>query len=449
MKVIFVSLDTLRADRLTVFGGQRGLTPNIDRIAAEGAAFSRTFSSDIPTQPSHTALFTGRFGAHTDIVSHFHPASQLGDDAPWLPTTFREAGYATGAVDHLFAMKDWFVRGYDDYMPPEGRSRSPGSVINDIGFPWMATHRDEDFFLFLHFWDAHIPYVPPGPFKERYAGESAGRVDPLVDEKLRSRPTYPLFARNLYDYLGPIPNLGYIADLYDAEVAYLDAQIGRLFDQIVTLGIAEETMVVLFGDHGENMTEHDAWFDHAGLYDSVVHVPLVIWAPGLVPAMRSDAFVQLVDVAPTVHELLGWAPPADTDGMSLVPVISGERRTHRQRVMLSECTWQAKRGVRTAEWKYIRCIDPGVYPRAGDELYYLPDDPTEQHDVAGEHPQVLAEMSALLDEFLAEQLQGRPDPMVGVVRDGLPAVRRLERLVNGDGDDEPAPAATGVRGGAV
>ena len=185
MKVIFVSLDTLRADRLTSLGYHRGLTPNLDRIASQGALFSNAFASDIPTQPSHTALFTGRFGVHTDIVSHFHPASQLGEDVPWLPSIFREAGHATGAVDHLFAMKDWFVRGYDDYMPPPGRSRSPGSVINEIAFPWMAEHRDEDFFLFLHFWDAHIPYVPPSPYKERYTAESAVRDDPLIEQRLR------------------------------------------------------------------------------------------------------------------------------------------------------------------------------------------------------------------------------------------------------------------------
>ena len=105
-----------------------------------------------------------------------------------------------------------------------------------------------------------------------------------------------------------IPNLEYIADLYDAEVAYLDFEIGRLFAQLGELGIHDDTLVVLFGDHGENMTEHDAWFDHAGLYDSVVHVPLVIWAPGLVPSVTVDAMVMLVDATPTVLELLAYDP---------------------------------------------------------------------------------------------------------------------------------------------
>ena len=232
-------------------------------------------------------------------MSHFHPAAYLPEETLWLPSMLRRNGHVTGAVDHLFAMKDWFIRGYDDYMPPPGRSRSPGSVINSIGLPWVTEHKEQEFFLFLHFWDAHIPYVPPSPYKERYSHGTAGRIDPDITAKLEGRPSYPLFKQNLYDFLDAMPNLDYIADLYDAEVAYLDFEIGRIFQHLEREGLLEDTMVVLFGDHGENMTEHDAWFDHAGLYDSVTHVPLVLWAPGRIPATSSSAMVTLADVMPT------------------------------------------------------------------------------------------------------------------------------------------------------
>ncbi len=224
-------------------------------------------------------------------------------------------------------MKDWFIRGYDDYMPPPGRSRSPGSVINSIGLPWISEHKDRDFFLFLHFWDAHIPYVPPSPFKERYTHGTAGRIDPDITAKLEGRPSYPLFKQNLYDFLDAMPNLDYIADLYDAEVAYLDFEIGRIFHHLESEGLLEDTMVVLFGDHGENMTEHDAWFDHAGLYDSVTHVPLLMWAPGTVPVCESTAMVTLIDVMPTILETLGLPEAEGIDGRSLLPADAG--RDHR------------------------------------------------------------------------------------------------------------------------
>lgn len=421
-------MDTLRADRLGCLGHERRLTPNLDRIASEGSVFANAFASDIPTQPSHTAIFTGKFGINTNIVSHFHPAARLDANVSWLPSLFQNSDYATGAVDHLFAMKDWFMRGYADYMPPPGRSRSPGSVIVDSGTQWLDEHLKEDFFLFLHFWDAHIPYVPPQPYKHRYTSASSLRGDPLIAERLRSRPTYPLFAQNLYNHLDLIPNVEYIADLYDAEVAYLDYEIGRLFDYLRQVGVLDKTMIVLFGDHGENMTEHDAWFDHAGLYDSVVHVPLLIWAPGVVPASEVTALVSLVDVKPTILDFLGMPAVPGLDGRSLRPLTEGKTTSHRDAVFLSECTWQAKRGVRTPDWKFIRCVDPGVYPRDGVEVYDLNRDPAEQNNLAAERPDVLLQLDAMLTSWLSEQLDDRPDPMDEVVAAGLPAVRRLADL---------------------
>ena len=314
-------------------------------------------------------------------------------------------------------------------MPPPGRSRSPGSIVVDMGTQWLDEHRNEAFFLFLHFWDPHIPYVPPQPYKSLYAGASALHRDPHIVEKLRSRPTYPLFAENLYNHLDIIPSLEYISDLYDAEVAYLDHEIGRLFEYLAAAGLLDQTMVVLFGDHGENMTEHDAWFDHAGLYDSVVHVPVIIWAPGVVPESEVKAMISTVDVKPTVLDFLRMPAVEGLDGRSLRPLMEGTSTQHRDAVFLSECTWQAKRGIRTSDWKFIRCVDPGVYPRDGIEVYDLRHDPTEQTNLAEERPDLARQMDAMLSQWLNERLDGRPDPMEEVVTAGLPAVRRLNDLI--------------------
>ena len=433
MKTLFVSLDTVSANRLACLGCSRIPTPNIDELARSSALFTNAFASDIPTQPSHTSVFTGRYGISTGIVSHFHPPATLSEDTAWLPSLFQRLGHRTAAVDHLFAMKKWFIRGYEDYMVPPGRSRSPASVVNALSFPWLVEHRDEDFFLFLHYWDAHIPYVPPEPFKSTYSDYFATPRDPLIEEKLRNRPSYPLFKRNLYDYLDRIPNLEYIEALHYAEVAYLDSELGRLLNHLESLHLLDEMMIVVFGDHGEVMTEHDAWFDHAGLYDSVVHVPLLIRAPGLVPPARVDGMLSLVDVMPTVLQLqhiTGFCGPDEIDGQSLVPLIEGSDKARREAVMLSECTWQAKRGVRTARWKYIRCWNPGIYPRSEPELYDLQADPMEQVNVAGDHPGTVGELDRLLQDWIRDSLNGRPDPMVEVVDYGLPAVARLSRVMS-------------------
>jgi arylsulfatase len=432
MKVLFISLDTVCADRLSTLGSTKVSTPNLDQFAAESALFTQAYASDIPTQPSHTTVFTGRYGVNTGIVSHFHPPAMLAEDIAWLPGVFQEAGRHTGAVDHLFAMKEWFIRGYDEYLVPPGRSRSPASVVNGMAFPWLQEHGAEEFFLFLHYWDAHIPYVPPEPFKTQYTAWMSDQVDRKVMCELRGRPSYPLFKRNLYDHLDQIPSLQYIEALHYAEVAYLDHELGRLFSHLGDLDLLDDCLIVIFGDHGENMTEHDAWFDHAGLYDSVVHVPLMIRAPGLVKPGRIDAMVSLVDLMPTVLELTSMGNVTGTDGLdgrSLVPLMEGRVSHHREHVMLSECTWQAKRGVRTRDWKYIRCWDPGIYERPKYELYNLADDPQEQRNLAGEHPTVVAELDATMTDWLATQLRGRRDPLDEVVEFGLPAVSRLARVV--------------------
>ncbi len=422
-------------DRLATLGSNRVSTPNLDRLAAGSALFTHAFATDIPTQPSHTAVFTGRCGVSTGIVSHFHPPANLSEDVAWLPAEFQRRGHHTGAVDHLFAMKEWFIRGYDDYLVPSGRSRSPASTINEMAFPWLEKHGQQDFFLFLHYWDAHIPYLPPEPFRSDYTAGVADRFDPGVIDKLRSRPSYPLFKRNLYDHLGLIPNLDYIEALHCAEIAYLDHELGRLFDHLDALGILDECMLVIFGDHGEIMTEHDAWFDHAGLYDSVVHVPLMIRAPGLVAPARVDSMVTLVDVMPTVLELQGIDHINEAellDGRSLVPLMDGRTSEHCDAIVLSECTWQAKRGIRTLDWKYISCWHPGIYPRVGPELYDLRADPREQHNLAARRPDVVAQMERRLLRWLGDRLQDRPDPMLEVLEIGLPAVNRLEGVIAED-----------------
>lgn len=431
-RTIFISLDTVCADRLSTLGGTRCTTPSLDQIAAESALFSQAFATDIPTQPSHTALFTGRYGASTGIVSHFHPPAMLDASVAWMPSIFQAAGCRTGAVDHLFVMKDWFVRGYDDYIVPPGRSRSTAAEINELAFPWLAEHAHDDFFMFLHYWDAHIPYLPDQPFRSRYTMGSARWNDPTVLDTLMQRPSYPLFRRNLYEHLDRIPNLDYIADLHYAEIAYLDHELGRLFGHLHDLGILDDCVIVIFGDHGENMTEHDAWFDHAGLYDSVVHVPLMIYAPGMIPATRVDELVALIDVMPTVLELQSLGDPetfASFDGRSLLPLVAGETNEHRSGIVLSECTWQAKRAVRTRDWKYIRCWHPGIYQRAEPELYDLHADPAEQRNIATERPDVVSRLDSYLSGWLDAQRGGRSDPMMDVIECGLPAVKRLEGVI--------------------
>ncbi|HEX4214745.1 MAG TPA: sulfatase [Candidatus Dormibacteraeota bacterium] len=430
MKVLLVSLDTVRADHLSCYGYGRPTSPNIDAVAAEGARFARAFPSDIPTQPSHTALFTGQIGLRTGIVSHFWPPAQLAPTVPWLPQILEREGVTTGAIDNLVNMKEWFVRGYEQYLKPRGRTRALGTTVNQLALPWLEAHAAEDFFCFVHYWDAHIPYLPPSPQRERFTAGLPARPPDEVRRLLEQSPAYPLFKQRHYDLLGEIPSLDHIAGLYDAEIATVDERVGELVRHLQRLGIYDDTMVILLGDHGENMAEHDAWWDHATLYDSVVHVPLIVRFPPRVAPRVVDPTVILCDVMPTVLELADVDARAPLHGRSLWPLLRGGADWEaRRELVLSECTWEAKRAIRTDEWKYIHCYDPGVYGRPEPELYDLRVDPAERRNVAGQHPEVAADLRARLLNRVETELDGRQDPIDEVVRSELPAVTWLRQVV--------------------
>jgi arylsulfatase A-like enzyme len=435
MNVIFISLDTFRADRIGALRNGRSLTPNLDKIAEAGARFTNAFANDIPTQPAHTAVMTGRYGISNGVLSHFAIAETLSDNVMWLPSVVRNSGYRTAAVDHLFLMRDWFARGYESYISPPGRSRSPAHVVTDLALKWIQDSLDgTPFFLFIHYWDPHVPYVPPKEFADRFVRQSSRRENPNALPMIQALPTYTVHKQTLYDHLGYIPSVEYIEDLYDAEVAYLDADLGRLVSFLEDIDFFKEGLLVVFGDHGENMAEHEAWFDHSGLYDSVVRVPMLIFAPAYVSAQSVHSFFQHIDIAPTVLELMGLRAPCPLDGISFVPELVGEPTRKREYIVMSEGTWAAKRAIRTADWKFIECYDSGPFAANGAELYDLRLDPAEHQNIINVNRSVADLLQTQMNSWVATQLGSRTDPMLSLLSRGLPGVQRLTKArANGHG----------------
>lgn len=432
MKIIAISCDTLRADHLGAYGYSRPTSPTLDRIAGQGVLFEQAIAADIPTEAAHTAIFTGRFGIHTGVVAHGAPRVNLAKSTPWLPALLRQAGLTTAAVDNLYNLKEWFARGYQFYVNTAGRQRwIDGADVNARAIPWLRQHASEDFFLFLHYWDPHTPYMPPEQYRRLYY--SGNPHDPAHRslEPARRQPVYPFFHKFHYELLGGVTDAAYLSALYDAEIRYLDDLLSELDDALATLGIAEETLLVVFGDHGESLDEHDIYWDHAGLYEATVHVPLILRWPSRIPAGRRVAGpVQHVDLFPTLLEAAGQQAPAASDGKTLWPLIRGEGGNHWDRVYLSECSWQATRAVRTAEWKLIKCVDPGLYVRPRLELYNLRDDPGETVNLAEREPERAAQMERELLAWVDQQLGPHVDPMHQVLSTtGIPAEERLNRTL--------------------
>jgi arylsulfatase A-like enzyme len=445
MKIIMISLDTLRASRLGCYGYVKPTSPYLDTIAAQGVLFERAYAADIPTEVAHTGIFTGKVGLTTGVVSHGSELMSLPKTVPWLPTMLRAAGFTTGAVDNLYQLKEWFARGFRYYINSVGRNRwIDGRTVNELALPWLEQHKDESFFLFLHYWDAHTPYLPPKSYVGEFYDPGRNPYDPENKsmEPAYNHAAYPFFKHHHYDLVGPVTDSDYYNALYDAEIRYLDDRLRELDERLEALGIREETLLVLFGDHGESLTEHDIYWDHCGLYEPTVHVPVILRWPGRIPARRRvPGFVQQVDLLPTILEairseapagidLSGLDDPDGLDGRSLWPAIRGERDGTHEEIYLSECAWQAARGIRTERYKWIRTYDSGPFVRPACELYDLKEDPGETVNLAEACPDIVEEMQRRLDRWVAGKLEGREDPMRRqLVQAGLPFRRRIEQVL--------------------
>ena len=435
MKIIFISLDTLRAKRLGCYGYGLPTSPYIDQIASEGVLFERAFASDVPTEVAHTSIFTGKVGLTTGVVSHGSSSTHLPKECEWLPTILRTAGYTTAAVDNLYNLKEWFARGYQYYINTIGGTRwIDGQTINDRAKPWIIDHKDEDFFLFLHYWDPHTPYLPPKEYIPEFYDVNKDPYDPNNKsmEPAFNHPAYPFFKYHHYDLLGNVTDVNYVNALYDAEIRYLDDLLKDLDDFLIEQGIKDDTMLVLFGDHGESLTEHDIYWDHCGLYEATVHVPMIIRWPGNIPeGKRINGLVQHADLMPTILEAVGLEKPSKLDGRSLWPLIQGKEEHNHREIYLSECAWQAARGIRTERYKYIETYDSGPFARPPKELYDLKDDPNEENNLVEILPEHVEKYEKMLSDWVELKLGDREDPMQSVLREeGLPFRKRIEKVLS-------------------
>jgi arylsulfatase A-like enzyme len=417
MNLILVSLDTTRADHLGCYGWGRNTSPHLDRLAEGGAVFENCFSPSIPTHPAHTSMLTGRDVMQHQIVAQGGQA-ELAPQIPTLAERLRAHGYFTAAADNLGR---WFQRGFDRYQgyrwarDPAGAWRKGEAVLAAaLDVLNEAAAQPKPFFLFVHFWDPHTPYLPPPPFDRIfYRGDETDPAHRTMDPVL----AFPPFMHYFRQWMGQARDIEFPKAQYDAEIAYMDCCLQHLVQRLAELDLTANTLLVLTADHGEELDEHQMWFDHHGLYDTNLRVPLVLSLPGTIPAgRRLPGTVRLIDIVPSVLELLGVPVPAEAfEGRSFVPLLSGSRSEGTADTLyLTECTWMRKRGLRTPDWKLIVARDtPDLHGRPPVELYDLRADPGEQRNLAPARPDVVERLRRDLLAWVERRRRetGLPDPV--------------------------------------
>ena len=311
--LVLIGVDTVRPDHLGCYGYERNVSPNIDRLAEGGVLFENVISPCPWTLPSFATIFTslypsqhGAMGARTAMRGGF----------PTLASLLEGNGYATGAIINAPYLKGKFHmdRGFDFYyMTPPGGRAADGTTEDALR--WIDENSTGPFFMFVHYFDPHIPYAPPAPYDSIFDAGYAGKVRKPYNPKWLPRARLHGLER--------VTNLkqadrNHIEALYDGEVAFTDEAIGALFDGLEARGLTRNTLIVFLSDHGEEFFEHGGFEHGHSLFGELLRAPLILSMPGRIPeSRRVSEQVRLVDVLPTLLDLLGMGPEAHFEGRSL------------------------------------------------------------------------------------------------------------------------------------
>ena len=419
MNLVFVAIDTLRADHLSCYGYPKKTSPNIDALAARGTLFEKFYSVDNCTHPGFTAMFTGMFPESTGIVSHW-TLVDLAENVPTMAEYFSRAGYQTAAIDNLFngwlqsghREYTWFRRAYEHYdYPKKDGFYQPSADCVALACDWLEKKAKSPFLLFLHVWNPHGPYnKAPKEFYKFYS-ESKDPCDPELDYM---PPNVRSAQRRVFNM--PITDPGYVVAAYDAEIAYTDHSLGMLFEKIDQLKIADDTVILITADHGELMAQPRLavgrpWcFSHIGLTEENLHLPLIVAGGPVANTGRISERFQLVDIMPTLMEMFDLNQEMDLDGMSSMSAIRGEQLSGRDAIFVSENTYEKQRAVMKWPWKYMR-FEESYNSMQRRSLYDLGKYPGEFINLADALPDVVKAMDDLMNEYVATVTKGRPDPL--------------------------------------
>lgn len=414
--LLLFAVDSMRADHMSAYGYHRLTTPHLDRLAQEGVLFENAYSPFIPTTPAYSSMLTGMDVFTTQVVS-LGPKGPLDPQLRTLPEILREFGYASACI----GFDGGFYRGFDLYrnyrawMSWEERPGNKAEALNEVALPVLEelVRSGQPWLLFLRHLDPHAPYLPPPPFDRMfYSGNECDPRNSSMEPVFAFKP----FADFFRSWMPPgVTDIEYVVAQYDGSLAYMDACIRRLLTRLEELGVAGQTLVVVNSDHGETLTEHDCYFDHHGLYEPTIHVPLILRCPGVLPSgLRVKGYTLHQDLVPTLLDLLGLKVDIPFDGRSLVPLIAGERPTNYVEFYLTECTWMRKRGWRTPEWKLIVSLEPDFHHKPPVELYNLLTDPGENHNLAPECPEVVRFLHRRMRAWIERRVEetGKGDPIL-------------------------------------
>jgi arylsulfatase A-like enzyme len=386
---MIIGVDTLRPDHLGCYGYDRPTSPNIDKLAADGALFEDAVSQSPWTLPSFATAFASLYptqhGAGFLELGAGSFGNRMRTTFPPLAMIMLKHGYSTGAIINAPALAPEFGvdRGFEFYGTTPRWDDRRADVTTSEALKWIDGVADGPFFMFVHYFDPHVTYEPPAPYDTLFYPDYSGRLDRSFD-----RDTYHRMEARLSVEADPgaQADWDHIRALYDGEIAFTDVAVGDLLDGLEERGLRDNTLIVFMSDHGEEFFDHKGFEHGHTLFDELIKVPLMFSMPGLIPEnVRVSQQVRLLDVVPTVLDLLGLTSAAHLEGVSLKPLITGEGEIepttvsllpHRFAYTESMLYGTEKKGITAYPWKII-------YDTVSEKqmLFNLAHDPGEHNDL--------------------------------------------------------------------
>lgn len=391
--IVLISIDTCRSDHLSCYGYPRETTPTIDKLANECVVFTDVVTPVPLTLPAHTSMLTGTIPPHHG--KHDNMAEILDESCLTLAELLKTRGYRTGAFVSTFILNSRFGlnRGfdvYDDHLGQKDDSERRADETNRAAFEWLDQQpRDKPLFLFLHYYDPHDAYQPPEPYASTFKD-----------------------------------------DLYAGEIAYTDHCIGQVIAKLRALGLYDSSLIVITGDHGEMLGEHGEKTHMFFVYQSALKVPLLFKLPGHHASRKINTLVSIIDIVPTVCDLLEIQSPAGIEGMSLAHCLGKKPAPPEDRHVYCESMYATKYeansllGLVTDRWKYIQTTRP--------ELYDLMEDPGESNNLIEAQPHRARILKDRLAQILEETVrQGKPGETTSLDEESLRHLRSLGYVAGG------------------
>jgi arylsulfatase A-like enzyme len=360
--IVLISLDTCRADYLSCYGYAQPTTPHIDALARQGYLFSHAMTPIPLTLPAHASMLTGTIpphhGKHENKDVYFDPSHVT------LAALLKTKGYRTGAFVGGQVLNGGLGlnRGFDTYDDRFAQSERRAEEVNRAAFAWLEEQKDNPVFLFLHYYDPHDAYEPPEPFATTF----------------KESP-------------------------YAGEIAYTDHCIGQVFAKLKSLNMYESSLIIVTSDHGEMLGEHGETTHMYFIYQSVLKVPLLYKLPRSSTAQRIDDLVSIIDIVPTVCDLLEIETPAPIQGKNLAGYFSNKQPESDDRHLYCESLYPTKYeansllGIMSKQWKYIQTTRP--------ELYDLQKDPGEETNLVEAEPHRARILKDRLAQILAQTVR--------------------------------------------